>query len=131
MLVISKTCEEKLLCVLEKIVQDLFSNKGLVFEAAGFSANLKDISDFLCSEAVRYHEGDANRFFVRNFPECLHIIQSEQFTEILKNCWTNAIHERRRIFILEYAHIEEVMNEFDKTAFSDFFLQKAYGSMLT
>lgn len=103
-----------------KIIEQLSDNKGLLFKAAGLPENIKEVMDTVSVEEKYYHKGDADKFFIQNYPECFFVIQSKQIPLILHNCWTNTVYERRRVYIFNKEKQGELIKAINNNPYSDY-----------
>lgn len=97
-----------------QIVEALFYNKGFVLKASGLPENLNDIMSSIKdmpTGSIHFHEGNATKAFIRQFPSCAFEISAEHIPSIIANCWTNSIYERRRIYVLDRNKVSECIAE--------------------
>ena len=117
----SNDCFEVALVILEKI----FKKKVLILKAVGLPENVKDVMSTVESDNAHYFQGDANKFFVRRYPEYVAEIDRNQLLQLFCDGWSNAVCERRYIYILEESNVYTFMNELKNSAYSNGVLNEA------
>lgn len=105
--------------VITKIITEIFMRKSFVFKAVGLPENIEEVMLDIESYDIHYYKGDSDKFFIRKYPECVATIDENQISKILKDCWSNAIYEGRRIYILNREYQENLISVLDQYVYAD------------
>ena len=100
------------------VVSKHFKNKAFVLQVIGLPENLKDVMMDIVSDNMLYSKGDADKFFIRKFPEYIAVIDDQQLSMFFGNYWSNAIYERRYVYVLEKQNVSYFMNALKKNMHS-------------
>lgn len=105
--------------ILIKIVNNIFTEQSFVFKASGLPGNINDIMSETEWQNIHYHQGDSKKFFIKKYPEFITTIDKTQLSKVLVDCWSNAIYERRYVYIADEKNTEKLFEVLKQHKYSN------------
>lgn len=94
---------------IKEYIKNSLKSKCVIFKACGMMDNIVAAQDY-GGELIYFDEGDASKFFVKNFPELAMLFPVESDIEQIIDDWICTCYERRILYFVDVNNLQSFID---------------------